>query len=138
MNHERQTCAASPLHLTLESLHLLLLELTAPVEVEAYLADGYHLVGGHLLHFAEHVVEVGLHLFGMQPYHGVCEARVLMAYLKHPRHRRQVDGRHEDMPHPRLTGTLDDVVAVGVKLLTIDMYMCVDKLHQHSLSSCLR
>ena len=41
MNHQRQLRLYRPSHLFLEGLQLFLLELTAPIEIEAYLADGY-------------------------------------------------------------------------------------------------
>ena len=40
MNHQGQPRLYRPAYLFLEGLQLLLLELTAPVEVKAYLADG--------------------------------------------------------------------------------------------------
>ena len=40
MNHQRQTGFDAPTYLFLKGEKLLLFELTAPVEVEAYFADG--------------------------------------------------------------------------------------------------
>ena len=41
MDHQGQLQFDSPAHLLLEGFELFVLELTAPIEIEAYLADGF-------------------------------------------------------------------------------------------------
>ena len=94
MNHQGQPRLHRPANLFLEGLQLLLLELTAPVEVKAYLTDSFELCA-RLCRFAlqrtlsfEHsfnghqlLTPVGAYLFRVQTCHGVEVAGIALGQL---------------------------------------------------------
>ena len=129
MYHERQAGLHGPAHLLLESLKLLALVLAAPVIVEPHLAYRYETAGELPPHLGKHVAEVGAHLLGVKPCHGVGKARVAVARGQDAGYRWQVDGRHQHMTDACGLGAGHDLIAVGVKLWTVEMRVCVDVVH---------
>ena len=129
VDHQWEARLHAPPHLLLKRLQLFLLVLPRPIEVESTLADTDHLRRQIVSHPAQRLLPTGVHLLGLQPYQRVAVARILTAERQHGRHVVQVDGRHDDLPHPSLAGPVNDGGEVFAKLLAVQMGMCVNKRH---------
>jgi len=57
-------------------------------------------------------------------------ARILATGIKHRMTGSEVYGRQQDMPAASLTSTLNNGLAIGLKLLSVQVTMGIDKLHQ--------
>ena len=115
----------------LEGFKLLPLVLTAPIIVKPHLADGYEAAREQPAHLGKHAAEVGAHLLGVQPYHGVGKARVAVARGDDRLHRRQVDGGDEHVGDAGGLGAGHHLVAVGIELRAVEMAMCVYVIHKY-------
>ena len=127
VDHQRQACLYRPLHLLLEGIELLLLELARPIVVQAHLTDSDETVLGFevLLHLGKHFAPIGSHLLGMQTNHRVGIAGILAADIEDSFRRLDVDGRKEHLAHSCLTGTSHHFGTVCSELLAVQMRMCI-------------
>ena len=118
VNHQRKAGFNGPLYLLAESIQLLGLKLTAPIEVQTNLADGNvgPMVG--LLHesfvqLLELRLIVGSNIFGVQTYHGIKSVGILLADAFNLLNVVQADGWHQDAVNAGLCSARNDIGKVG-------------------------
>ena len=78
-----QTCCQ--FELCMKSLLLLLFESNVPVIVQAYFAYGHGMLGKPVVEFRKLILPVFLHVFGMQPQHGIEHSGMPLACGEHRR-----------------------------------------------------
>ena len=141
MNHQRELGFYRPFYLFLESLELLVFELTAPVIIKSYLSDGDQVrkqrrirltgITGHAMllqylpEFSQLFLPVFLHLFRMQTNHRISIARIFLAQCQDRVCGLHIDGRQEHLAYPRFLGTGESLRPILIKLLRIEMRMCI-------------
>ena len=140
MNHQWQAGLYRPLHLFLKSLQLLMLELTAPVIIQSYLAHSdkvrnqwrisrqpsisrHAMLLQYLPEFSQLLLPVFLHLFRMQANHRIGVARIFPAQSQHSVRSLHVDGRQEHLTYPRFFSTSESLRPILIKFFRIKMRM---------------
>ena len=151
MNHQRELGFYRPFYLFLESLELLVFELTAPVIIKSYLSDsdqvrklrrttrrigitrfvcrigitGHAMLLQYLPEFSQLFLPVSLYLFRMQTNHRISIAWIFLSQCQDRVCGLHIDGRQEHLAYPRFLGTGESLRPILIKLLRIEMRMCI-------------
>ena len=116
----------APVQLDVERMLLLLTPGLVPIQVDAYLADGYNRIlvqqGSHLV---KHVDVVVVHVLGVQAQSHRAIIRVLFTQCHNARNTFHVLVGQDDMPHARLASPANDLITVLVKGIAINMAMTI-------------
>ena len=110
------------MQLDVKGMALLLPPSLVPIQVDANLTDGNDgVLVKHGAHLAEHVKVVVLNILGVQAQRHGDVVGVLLMQRGKTRHALQILVGKDNVAHTRLTGTLDNGIAVLVKGVAIDV-----------------
>ena len=77
----------------------------------------------------EDITPIGAHFLGMETKHRVETTRIPLADRQDSIHRIQINTRHKNLPYPSLLCSGNDLIKVGLKLLTVKVGMGIYEGH---------